>query len=357
MRRGTTYEMRLPLLPAVALLVTCAACATARPRPPGLVDDLPLDPLLAAASAQADHLERSARIQSFTLGARTIPKATYVAALRRFVALGRESPTREAFFAAVGREFTFEELPARPEVLVTAYFEPIVDGAPAATARFTQPLYRPPAELSADHPFLTRAEIDSGHALAGRNLELCWVDPLDAFILQTEGSGAVALPDGTTLQLEYAGNNGQPHTRLGGFLPISKAEMTMHTMSAFLRSLPEPEMRKYLEKNPRYVFFEPRRGSGPPTSIGLPATDGRTIATDPTVYPKGALAFLVTTQPRMEELHAVEWRPLQRFVLDQDTGSGIKGARVDLFWGRGPDAGRYAGVMKQKGHLYYLLPR
>jgi membrane-bound lytic murein transglycosylase A len=50
--------------------------------------------------------------------------------------------------------------------------------------------------------------------------------------------------------------------------------------------------------------------------------------------------------------------PIGRFVLDQDIGGAITGGgRLDLFWGRGVEAKRYAGAMKTTGRLYYLGPK
>ncbi|MFM7559445.1 3D domain-containing protein, partial [Cylindrospermopsis raciborskii] len=49
-------------------------------------------------------------------------------------------------------------------------------------------------------------------------------------------------------------------------------------------------------------------------------------------------------------------RRVDRFVLDQDTGSAIKGpGRVDYFMGTGKVAGDRAGVTGTNGTLYYLL--
>ena len=50
--------------------------------------------------------------------------------------------------------------------------------------------------------------------------------------------------------------------------------------------------------------------------------------------------------------------PLTRFVLNQDRGGAIRGAgRVDFFWGRGAEAAERAGVMKQPGRLFFLMPK
>jgi membrane-bound lytic murein transglycosylase A len=102
-----------------------------------------------------------------------------------------------------------------------------------------------------------------------------------------------------------------------------------------------------------------RRGAGARTSIGLDAVDGRTLASDRARFPKGAIGYLVTTQPRFaaDGEQPIGWAPLERFVIDNDTGGGIRDAHVDLYWGRGAAARRAAGVMKQRGRLYYLVPR
>jgi membrane-bound lytic murein transglycosylase A len=333
-----------------------------RVAPPTLADDLPLGPLADAADEQAAHLASSSTIEKFDFGAFQYSKNEYVAGLRRFAALAHAAASTRDFTAAVAREFDFYEVRIADDVLVTAYYEPLVDGARARTSRFTQALYRAPPELERGKPYFTRAEIDSGHALDGRGLELCWVDPFDAFVLQTEGSGVIALDDGARLPLDHAATNNRAHQRLSQFLvgAIARETMTMHTIEAYLRGLPERAMRDLLEKNPRYGFFKPRAGTGAATSIGLPAVAGRTIATDAKLLPKGAIAFLATTRPVFatpDALAAASFAPLERFVLDRDTGGGIVGAHIDLYWGEGRDAGRYAGVMKQRGHLYYLAPK
>src|SRR3979411_411697 len=93
-------------LTLVLLTVGCAHrphCPGSAPRlvqveTPALLDDLPLAPLLEAAAAQAELLERSPKVARFSFGQLSIDKATYIADLRHFVALGRESPSQAAFF-------------------------------------------------------------------------------------------------------------------------------------------------------------------------------------------------------------------------------------------------------------------
>ena len=117
-----------------------------------------------------------------------------------------------------------------------------------------------------------------------------------------------------------------------------------------------------LFKNPSYVFFSKSKDRAI-TSLGVPATPGRTIATDPRFAPKGALAFIEFSKPTFKEDYhsatsAPRFIPASRFVVDQDTGGAITGTnRVDLFWGRGDEAKRHAGVMQHRARLVYLVPR
>jgi membrane-bound lytic murein transglycosylase A len=45
-------------------------------------------------------------------------------------------------------------------------------------------------------------------------------------------------------------------------------------------------------------------------------------------------------------------------VLSQDAGGAIRGpGRVDVFWGRGPEAALAASDMKELGELYVVVPK
>jgi membrane-bound lytic murein transglycosylase A len=51
-----------------------------------------------------------------------------------------------------------------------------------------------------------------------------------------------------------------------------------------------------------------------------------------------------------------EWRPVGRFVLNQDTGGAIRGLRrVDIYFGSGDRAGALAGYMNRPGRLFFLV--
>jgi membrane-bound lytic murein transglycosylase A len=136
----------------------------------------------------------------------------------------------------------------------------------------------------------------------------------------------------------------------------------MQRLEAWLRSMSPIERDKILFMNPSYVFFQ-RSKQRAITSIGAPATPGRTIAADPRFAPKGALAYLQFEKPVFEPHTALgedpqHFKPVARFVMDQDSGGAITGTeRIDLFWGRGDEAKRYAGVMQNRAKIIYLVPR
>ena len=94
-------------------------------------------------------------------------------------------------------------------------------------------------------------------------------------------------------------------------------------------------------------------------SLGEPVTPSRSIATDPDLFPAGALAFIRLSKPVSgTEGNGGKRVAFSRFVLNQDKGSAIKGpGRVDLFCGFGEAAESIAGSLKEKGELYFLIKK
>ncbi len=68
-------------------------------------------------------------------------------------------------------------------------------------------------------------------------------DPIDAFFLQIQGSGRVALDDGTVVRAAYAGQNGQPYTAIGSVLlergELTSEELSLQSIRAWLVSHPD----------------------------------------------------------------------------------------------------------------------
>jgi membrane-bound lytic murein transglycosylase A len=264
--------------------------------------------------------------------------------------------------------------------LITGYYEPMLRGARKRGGEFQTPLYRVPddlltVELGSVYPELknmrlrgrlvgkkvipynTRAEIERAD-ISGK--ELLWVDdPVEAFFLEVQGSGRVQLADtGETVRLAYAEQNGHPYKAIGRWL-VEKGELTVPQASAqgikaWIAANPA-RRQELFNANPSYIFFKEERlpdpSIGPKGALGVPLTPARSVAVDPQFLPLGAPVWLATTRAGSDV-------PMQRLMVGQDTGGAIRGAvRADFFYGFGRDAAESAGIMKQRGQIWVLLPK
>ena len=266
------------------------------------------------------------------------------------------------------------------EGLITGYYEPLLHGSREPSAEYRYPLHGVPEDLLVVElgsiypqlnglrlrgkldgnrvvPYYDRAQLhDDPELLSGA--EILWVNSLvDVFFLHVQGSGRVLLADGSTVALGYAQQNGHPYQSIGRVLvemgELERDAVTMFTIKDWLRANPQ-RLREVLEQNPSYVFFELKddQAGGPVGSLNVELTPARSIAVDRSVIPLGAPVWLQTTLPNESEA------PFERLMLAQDTGGAIKGhVRADVFWGRGDEAEKLAGLMKQRGRLYVLLPK
>jgi membrane-bound lytic murein transglycosylase A len=369
-------------------------------------DSLPQDSLVLALKQNIQHLETTGT-PMFQLGPYQVTRDQMLSAqknLLQFVEANGVSKLSEG----VQANFDFLEVYGQEkwgEVFVTSYFDPVIKGSPKPTKELTQPIYKLPSDLvtiqldqflakfpnlaiasrdeqrssgsvlrgrlvpprskgevSSVVPYYSREEIDVGQTLKGQKLEMVYVDPIDSFFLQIQGSGRIELPNKKELRVGYAGQNGYRYDAIGKFLKdkIPLEEMTMHTIEAYLRSLPPEEAQKILNQNASYVFFKENEAKSV-TFLGSEVIPGRTIATDHRFFTKGVLAYLEVDTPVFENgenLKPAKFEMKPRLVVDQDTGGAIRGGgRVDLYWGEGQEAKRSAGVMKQTGKLHYLIPK
>ncbi len=281
-----------------------------------------------------------------------IDKETYLTSLEKIL------EQNDSWIDYIQKNFYFFEVYGRDdwgEVFVTGYYEPRVSGSKIATDVFSQALYKTPEDFIPTQKYYSREEIDSQKKLAGKNLELAWVKPFDAFLIQIQGSGLIVFEDKTELRVGYANQNGHKYEAIGKHLTdiIPLKEMTMQKIRAHLETLSREEEQVILNLNPSYVFFQELKGKSLTYSM-VEVVEDRTIATDKTFFPKGALGFLDVEAP--VDLENFTHEP--RFVFDQDTGGAIKGGgRVDLYFGSSDSAAMKAGVMKREGKLYYLVPK
>ena len=274
----------------------------------------------------------------------------------------------------------------RPKGLFTGYFEIELKGSWLRKEPYTTPIYERPPELVEANlgvfknslkgqkllgkvvsgrfvPFEDRGEIEAG-ALSGRGLELIWVDsPIDAFFLHVQGSGRVIMDDGTVIRIGYAARNGHSYYSIGKELiktgELKRERVSMQSIRSWLKDHPR-KASQLMATNRSFIFFRIIDGAfksigkqhGPVGAQGVILTPGRSLAVDRSHIPLGTPIWLDTTDP----VNTSE--PLRRLVVAQDTGSAIKGpVRGDLFWGFGVTAAKKAGLMKQTGRYFLLLPK
>jgi membrane-bound lytic murein transglycosylase A len=261
--------------------------------------------------------------------------------------------------------------------LLTGYFEPQLRGSRTHRPGFDTPLYSPPDDLLTVDlgsvvpelkgrrvrgrlvgktvvPYFSRAQLATDPALQGH--EIVWLDnPLDAFLLEVQGSGRIQLEDGSVIRLGYADQNGQPYRSIGRYLveagELSVEQAAIPGIRTWLGAHPE-RMQEVLDANPSVVFFQELPvgdpALGPRGAQGIALTPGRSIAVDPVYIPLGTPVYLASSADPT----------LRRLVLAQDTGGAITGApRADFFCGTGAAAASLAGTLRAQVSLWLLWPR
>jgi len=256
-------------------------------------------------------------------------------------------------------------------VLYTGYYTPIFDGSFKPGTSFRYPLYKQPKDLvkgpdgeifggrGADgkiSPYPPRAVIEDEMLFKGS--ELAWLgSQFEVYIAHVQGSAKIRLPSGEIRTVGYAANNGHEYKSIVEALVkdgrISSEQISLAAMIAYFEKNPD-QVAKYTQMNPRFVFFREEEGE-PRGSLNEPVTPNRTIATDKSIFPRGCLAFISTTLPKLT-ISQVVLQPYSGFALDQDTGGAIRApGRCDIYIGQGDTAGELAGRIYQEGKLYYLF--
>jgi len=291
--------------------------------------------------------------------------------LRRFRQLLRHSPSPSALQAAVQREFILYQAVGKDgqgTVAFTGYFEPQYAASPTPTALYPYPIYRLPPDLAQwPQPHPTRLTLEGRDGLQGhkgllRGQALAWLqDRLEAFLVQVQGSAQLQFPNGEVMTVGYAGRTDYPYTSIGGELvkdgKIALEDLTLPAVIAYFQDHPQA-LDDYLPRNQRFIFFQETQGAPARGSLGVPVTSERSIATDKSLMPPGALALIRTHLPTQNGQGEWVLQPTSRYVLDQDTGGAIQGpGRVDIFMGTGSTAGDRAGLINSEGQLYYLMLR
>lgn len=266
--------------------------------------------------------------------------------------------------------------------LITGYYEPLLRGSRTKSSVYQYPVYTKPADLitvdlAAAHPdlkhhrlrgrlegkrvvpYYTRREIDGvvdplKSPLKGS--EIFWVESkIDLYFLHVQGSGRIRLDTGETVMVGYNNHNGHPYTSIGKLLvtlgEITAKDISMPSIKRWFTAFPN-RFEEICYTNDRYIFFREADSSlsGPVGALNVPLTAERSIAVDRRHVELGTPVFLSTRYPDSK-------KPFRQLMMAQDAGSAIVGRiRADLFWGFGTTAQRRAGVMKEEGRMWILLP-
>jgi len=381
-----------------ALLGVLPACGSGRPGPsqtllrrvaddrwPQVVDDLDAAGFVEAAGHAAAYLENLPSGQSFRFGDEERTATELAWGIRTAAAIVAASTDPADRIGALQADFLLLSSIGRDdrgEVLITGYYEPLLEARRILEPPFVHPVYGVPNDLvTGDRaafgvagdtervvgrvvdgelvPYPDRAAIDFGDGLPAETDVLGYLaDPVDVFFLQVQGSGTLVFDDGDRVRAGFAISNGRDYRSIGRLLidegSIAAAEMSMQAIRHYLAEHPD-QLERVLSHNPRYVFFRRLDPEGGPLGcFGTPVTAGRSIATDLRLLPVPVVALLDGSLPSTDGGD----RRFARLVVHQDTGSSIVGpGRVDLFFGAGAEAGELAGRTKHLGRLYVLLPR
>jgi membrane-bound lytic murein transglycosylase A len=385
---GCTFFKKPPVVPAPPPLQIEGPplAAVAGSELPVFRDDLDRESLARAVRKSLEYYARLPERTTYRMAAERFTVRDIKESLKAFLEIVETSDSPAAIQRRVSETFDVYRASGSPSsgsVLFTGYYEPVLKGSAARSEQYRYPIYRKPEDSVVVQlgkfrdkyrnerlvgrvengelvPYFSREEIDGAGVLENRGLEIAWfADPVDIFFLHIQGSGMICLPDGACFQVSYAQSNGRAYRSIGKLLidsgKATRENLSMQGIKKYLREHPE-EIEDILNYNESYVFFR-KVGEGPVGSIGVALTGGRSIATDQTIFPRGALAFIKTRKPVIGPGGDIRsWVPFSRFVLNQDTGGAITGpGRVDLFCGRGREAEITAGHLKEEGELYFLV--
>jgi membrane-bound lytic murein transglycosylase A len=383
-----------PKLPPPAPLVTRYTALTRLdpPNVPAFEDDLDIASLRTAATQSLSYYQSLPKDPLFVLGSDTYTVTDLIDSMSSLIHLLDSHPERSEWLPVLRDTFTvYQSVGVDPDktVVFSSYYEPSLSARLTKDAVYRYPLYaRPPDLVDVDLslfdpiyvgariagrregqalvPYPTRADIDSRKILKDQGLEIAWAkDPMDVLDLQIEGSGWLDLGTEGLRRVRYDGNNGRRYRSVGQYViatgRIPAKKFSRHAFLRYMETHPK-ERQTLLNINERYIFFRidlSTASSFAYGNINVPLTPGRSIATDPKLFPKGALAWIDTTKAVVDAKDRVKGAtPLKRFMVNQDEGGAIQGpGRVDIFSGEGKDAKLFATHLWNKGKLYFLVKK
>jgi len=264
----------------------------------------------------------------------------------------------------------------RQKPLMTGYYTPEIEASLTRRPGYEFPIYGVPEDLRYGPvrgrsqfyrvergrvlPYYRRGDMDVRKVLAGRGLEIAWAkDPVDVFYMQVEGCGRLRLPDGTTRNVLYGAKNGHGFRSLGrilharGLLPNGR--LAKEDVQKYFAKHPE-RMFELMAENRSYVFFR-LEDSPPEGTIGKPLTPMVSLATDRKLLPLGSLLAFEAEIPEARDGRPAGKRKVAGIGLAQDTGTAIRGSRVDYYIGEGNAVAPIASNIKTEATVYLLISK
>ena len=347
---------------------------------------------LKAAEKNALYLESVKDNERFYMfGARKVNAKLLIASADKFLKTLKSSKNDDEFNLKIKENFDVYQMAGsdnKGTVTFSSYYEPVINAGLSKTKKYKYPIYaKPPDLIYADLenfnpkfkgekisgkiengkliPYYTRHEIDFQNLFEGKNLEIAWfANRIDIMDLHIQGSGKLALPDGKKIKAKFAATNSLPFkgwiTHLLKTGVLKRKDLTYQKAKQYVLDHPEIETET-LSVNKRYTFFKLEEIGdpleGPQGTFGYPLVGMRSIATDASILPLGALAYISFKIPKVDAKNKfIGLEPDSRFVFCQDTGGAIKGpGRVDFFAGTGYKAHVFANKLWGKGTLHLFV--
>ncbi len=357
-------------------------------------DQLDFSGLKQAIEQSLLYFSKIPETKIFNFGRNTFSASKVKESLQKLLLFIEKNPSQEELNQFIRKNYDVYRSAGKSnssKMIFTGYYEPSFPGRLVKQNEYIYPLYSRPDDLVSidlhlfsdkfahkrplmarlnkrNHvvPYFSRQKINNIGNFKKRAKPVAWLkSPVDRFFLEIQGSGKIMLGQGKFLRVHYIASNGLRYRSIGRYLinkkEIAKKDMSMQAIRQWLSRHPK-RMKEVLDYNPSFVFFKKEQG-GPFGCLGVAITPMRSIATDKSLFPKGALCFITTRIPLKDKKQIKgrdkarkNWVDYAGFALNQDTGGAIRGpGRADLFYGNGTYAEFAAGHMSQPGKLYFLI--
>lgn len=286
-----------------------------------------------------------------------------LASVRRFRELLGRATGPEQLSENLRREFAVYKsigYDGLGSVRFTGYFQPVYLASKTPDDHFKFPIFTKPADFDKwpePHPKRFELEGAKGLGVDGRlaGHELAFLPSrFEAFMIHLQGSAILEMPDGERIAVGF---DGATNHKFVGFSKawLAERKISWTKLREYFAQHPE-DLDEYLMRNNRFIFFKENTHTLPVGSLGVPVIPEHSIATDKAMLIPGGLSVLRTRFPQLQEDGSIALLTQTRIVLDQDTGSAIKGpGRADVFMGTGAAAQAAANTLYETGELFYLL--